>query len=103
MKLDDSLLESGTAHSSSVWSVNSSDSSSSSCISSGFVDRFVMHGRSCDVWKGHGFLNKEITKPNTTSTKIAINNTTTKGGSVGLSGPDLFLNSPKEKKIMKPK
>ena len=100
MKLDDSLLESGTAHSSSVWSVNSSDSSSSSCTSSRFVDRFVMRGRSCDVWQGQRFLSKEISKPNTTSTKIAINNATTKEGSVGLFGPDLLLFFPK-KKIMK--
>ena len=58
-----------------------------------------MRGGSCDVWQGQRFLNKGITKPNTTSTKIATNNTTTKEGSLGLFGPDLFLFSPKEKKL----
>ena len=97
MKLDDSLLESGTAHSSSVWSVSSSDLLPSPCISSGFVDRLVMRGGSCDVWQGQRFLNKEMTKPNTTSSKMSINNTTTKEGPVGLFGHDLFLLSPQEK------
>ena len=98
IKLGD-LLESGTALSSSVWSVISSDSSPSSCISSGFIDRFVMRVGSCDVWQGQRFLNKEMTKTKTTSTKMAINNTTTKEGSVRLFGHDSFSFSPKENKI----
>ena len=99
IKLDDSLLVSGTARPSSVWSVSSSDSSPTSCTSSGFVDRFV---RSCDVWQGRqSFLSKKMTEPNTTRSKMAINNITTREGSVGLFEPDLFLLSPKEKKIQR--
>ena len=45
------------------------------------------------------FIVLTATKPNTTSTKIAINNTTTKEGPAGLFGPDLFLFSPKEKNM----
>jgi len=79
--------------------VSSSDSSPTSCTSSGFVDRFV---RSCDVWQGRqSFLSKKMTEPNTTRSKMAINNITTREGSVGLFGPDLFLLSPKEKKIQR--
>jgi len=97
IKLDDSLLESGTARPSSVWSVNSRDSSPSSCISSEFVDRFL---RSCEVWQGgqRFFRSMKMTKPNTTRSKMVISNATTRVGSEGLFGPDLFLFSPKENK-----
>ena len=95
VKLDDSLLESGTTRPSSVWSVSSVDSSPSLCTSSGFVDRVFS---SCDVWQGRQrFLNKNMTTPNTPKSKMAINNITIREGSVGLFEPDLLLFSPKEK------
>ena len=96
IKLDDSLLESGTARPSSVWSVSSSESSPSSCLSPGFVDRLV---RFCDAWQEQRFLSKKMTKPNTPRSKMAINNITIREGSVGLFGLDLFVFSPKEQKI----
>ena len=88
-----------TTRPSSDWSVSSSDSPLSSSSSSGFVDRLTMRGGSCDLCQGQRFLSKNMIKPKTTRTKMAINNTSTKEGPPGLFGPGLFLSSPKERKM----